>query len=528
MSRKRNSFNLEYFSGYVVHWLCIIVFVLLTMSAFVFTRYFSKDYQGEIPHNRFDFLSLQIALLLGMLLLISVKRILKEEARRERNLRLLLIIVLGWSLIFGTVWVLLARSEPVSEQIMVVTSAQRFLEGNYGRLEYGKYLFYYPFQLGLAAWEELVFRIFGANNVTAFQLLNAMGATGSIGIGYCIVRQLFQERKTAVYYLLLSGICFPLFIYSAYVYGDVMSILLSMLGIWQFLRYVKKGKKSSLIFLTAGIAGAAILRNNSLIVLIAICLVLAVQMLGRRRWQYGICILILLAGVAGSKQILNRYYEQRAGMKLNDGMPYVLWIAMGMQEGEKEAGWYNGYSIYIYQDVCKYDGLAAAAIGRAEIRSRANELLLNPAYGLDFCWRKFTSQWNEPTYGCFIMTYASAELGGDDKTGGRERSSAGDKLYTGAFHTCLRGFMDAYQLLIYAAVLFLLIRKRKDKEPLEFYILLIGVLGGVLFHMMWEAKSRYVLPYFVMMLPMAAGGLYQMQEMIQGRGMKDEAAKAGR
>ena len=50
----------------------------------------------------------------------------------------------------------------------------------------------------------------------------------------------------------------------------------------------------------------------------------------------------MLAGVAGSKQILNRYYEQRAGMKLNDGMPYVLWIAMGMQEGEKEAGWYNG------------------------------------------------------------------------------------------------------------------------------------------------------------------------------------------
>ena len=35
-----------------------------------------------------------------------------------------------------------------------------------------------------------------------------------------------------------------------------------------------------------------------------------------------------------------------------------------------------------------------------------------------------------------------------------------------------------------------MIRKRKDKEPLEFYILLIGVLGGVLFHMMWEAKSQ--------------------------------------
>ena len=166
MNKKRNPFNLEQLSRRVVHWLCLAVFILLTLSALLFTRYFSKIYQGEIPHNRWDFLSLPGALLIGLLLLVLVKQILKKEEYRERNLRILLGVVLIWSLVFGIVWVLLARSVPVSDQMMVVSSAQRFLEGDYGRLGYGKYLFYYPFQLGLAAWEELVFYLFGRDNFT--------------------------------------------------------------------------------------------------------------------------------------------------------------------------------------------------------------------------------------------------------------------------------------------------------------------------------------------------------------------------
>lgn len=416
----------------------------------------------------------------------------------------------------------------MSDQMMVVSSAQRFLEGDYGRLGYGKYLFYYPFQLGLAAWEELVFYLFGRDNFTSFQILNALGITGTIGIGYGIVRQIFKEQETAAYYLLLSGLCFPFFIYSTYVYGDVMSILLSMFGVWQFLRYVKEGKKSGVLLLTVGISGAALLRNNSLIILIAMCSILIVQAIGRKRWQYGICILVLLAGIVGSKQLVNQYYEQKSGIALNDGMPYILWIAMGMQEGDKEAGWYNGYSIYMYQDVCHYHGPTAAILGKAEIRSRVKNFLKNPAYGVDFYWRKFTSQWNDPTYGCFIMTHASAEPNEEGVLEGKERGAVGDKLYAGGFNTCLKIVMDAYQLLIYGTILFFLIRKRRNMESLENYILLIGILGGVLFHMLWEAKSRYVLPYFVMMLPMAAGGLYQVHEIIRGRGTKDEAVKAGR
>ena len=72
--------------------------------------------------------------------------------------------------------------------------------------------------------------------------------------------------------------------------------------------------------------------------------------------------------------------------------------------------------------------------------------------------------------------------------------------------------MDSYQLLVYALVLFLLIdaARKKEKRPLEWYVLLTAVIGGVLFHELWEAKSRYVFPYFLMMIPMAAEGLSRL------------------
>ena len=187
-------------------------------------------------------------------------------------------------------------------------------------------------------------------------------------------------------------------------------------------------------------------------------------------------------------------------------MPSVLWIAMGMQEGDKEAGWYNGYSMYTYQDVCLYHGPTAKALGIAEIKARAKGFLKDPIYAVDFYFRKFTSQWNDPTYGCFIMTHAT-DL---------ERNALGISMYDGNIKKLLEHFMDPYQLLIYGSILFLLL-----------YILLIGVLGGVLFHELWEAKSRYVLPYFIIMIPMAAAGLSELGDAAGRWRTKDEAVKAG-
>lgn len=510
MEKSRLFANAENMAVRWIQGIGVAFFSLLCVASLLFTRYFPADYAQEIPYNRIVFFPLT---LLGAGLLAAGvwwlgERVTRDPGKAERNLRLLLYGVLAWILIGGAWWVRISGCTPVSDQMMVLTSAQRFSDGNYGRLDYGKYLFMHPHQLGLTAYEELVFRIFGRENLTALLLLQVAGIAGAVYFGYRITRYLFSETRVAANYLILAGLCFPFLLYCTYFYGDVPAVVLSLLAVWQLLRYVKEGKRSSLVLLVLGVSLAVLIRNNSVIVLIACACVLAVKAVSDRRVEYLFCIALLLAGMFAGRQGLRLFYERRCGHEINEGMPMVLYIAMGMQEGDKEAGWYNGYNMYTYQDVCLYHGPTAAELGKAEIRARAKELLLHPAYGADFYWRKFSSQWSEPTYGCFIMTYA-AENG---------RGGFACNVYEGGVNRVLTSFMDSYQLLIYGTALLLLISRRKKREPLENEILLIVILGGILFHMLWEAKSRYVLPYFVMMLPLTAAGICEITQKIQKRG----------
>ena len=501
--------KLEGLASGIVHWIGIIVFVLLCVTSLIFTRFFPADYSQEIPLNQVDFF---LVTLLGTGILAALSAWLggfltRSQENGERNLRILLGAVLLWVLAAGLLWILWSKSSPISEQAMVYTSAQRFLEGNYGRLEYGKYLYYYPFQLGLTAWESLVLAIFGAENYQALQIANVLGAVVCVYAGYRITRLLTEKRQTAAFCLLFMAGCFPLMIYGVYVYNDIPALTLCMTGLWQFLRYMRKGRISGAVLMVLCLAGAVVIRGNSLIVMIAILCVFVVKALSEKRWQYLGCAAALLIVCLGSGPALDRYYEQKSGIPVNDGMPSILWIAMGMQEGDKEAGWYNGYSMYVYQDMCGYDSETAGEIGFGDVKARAKEFLGDPLYTLDFYFRKFTSQWTEPTYSCFIMTYATDQ----------ERSAFGESLYTGFPNRVLQKYMDSYQLLVYVLVLFLLIdaARKKEKRPLEWYVLLTAVIGGVLFHEIWEAKSRYVFPYFLMMIPMAAEGLSRLSGWAQ-------------
>lgn len=512
--------TLEGLSCKVVWFLSTLIFLILTASSLIFTRYFAADYSIETPYVKIGWFPLTLlgAAFLGWVIYRIACCVSEDAVRGKRQVRILLFIVLIWCLLFGAAWVILAASTPVADQYMVATSAERFAQGNYGRLEYGKYLYYYPFQVGLTAWEELNFRLFGLNNYMVLQLENVFAILGTVYAGYRIVSLLFDRRRVEAGYLLLMACCFPFLIFSAYIYGDVLSVFLSMIVLWQALRLLKTEKRSAILWMVLAAAAAVVLRSNSLIVLIAACCVLGVKAITGKKWMYLLCILLLGAGAFAGRKAIYQYYEAKSGTVINDGMPSVLWIAMGMQEGDLEAGWYNGYSIYIYQDTCQYDGPTAKALGIAEIKARAKVFLKDPLYAADFYSRKFTSQWNDPTYGCFIMTYA-ADQG---------RSALGESLYTGTPKAVLEKFMDCYQLVIYGAVLFLLLYRRKEKRDLEWYVLLIAVIGGVLFHELWEAKSRYVLPYFIMMIPMAAAGLMELGGAVGKWRTKDETAKGGR
>lgn len=185
---KKIHWTLETLSCKVVWFLSTVIFVLLTGTGLIFTRYFAADYNGEIPYVKIACfpLTLLAALLIGGVIYAIADRDIGGWTTWEKQVQFILACVLLWCMAFGTAWVLLAVSTPVSDQAMVTSSAERFLEGDYGRLGYSKYLYYYPFQISLAAFEELVFYLFGVNNYTAFQLLNVLEITGTVYAGYRI------------------------------------------------------------------------------------------------------------------------------------------------------------------------------------------------------------------------------------------------------------------------------------------------------------------------------------------------------
>ena len=384
---------------------------------------------------------------------------------------------------------------------------------------YERYLYIHPHQLGLTALIELIFAVFGSGNHMAFQLLNCVGAAVCVYSGYRITRLLAADLRASVFYLFLSAACFPLFFYVTFVYGELPSLTFSLLAAWCFLEYRKRKGLWWLAGCCAACTLACLVRNNSLILLIAFVLVLLAAALGERRLRPVLASVLLIAVFLGGRFCLRTVYEQRSGEQINDGAPMLLYVAMGMQKGEGAPGWSNGYILHNYWGESEFDAEASTAMAVQDIEASMEGFAEDPWYAVRFYTEKFTSQWNDPTYECFAMTHIN----------GSARGPVANSMFDGKLHTLMTWFMNEYQSLIFIGVFCWLLLNFWVKRGLEDQVLLITIFGGFLFHMLWEAKGRYILPYFVMMLPMAAVGLSQLTARAEGwlrrRGVLKEGSK---
>ena len=215
--------------------------------------------------------------------------------------------------------------------------------------------------------------------------------------------------------------------------------------------------------------------------------------------------LLLVLTFGGARTVLRSSYEARSGIELNQGAPMLLYVAMGMQQGEGAPGWSNGYILHNYWGVSDFDYAASETMAKQDIRTSASEFVHHPKYALRFFVGKFASEWNDPTYECYAMTH----IGGDDP-----RGAVADSIFNGTLHTVFEWFMNQYQSLIYGGVFLWLLYGFWRKKDLSVLVLMTVIFGGFLFHMLWEAKGRYILPYFVMMLPMAAAGLSELSDRV--------------
>ena len=492
------------FANRTVFWLSVLLMGFLTVVSLISTSYFNTETSfAERPQYRMDHVLLNLlvlAVFLEILFLLNRKWDLEKFPVRKLA-AFAVIFVVGISIF----WVQISHTYPEADQKAVSWVAYLMTQGNFLFFEHGKYMQIYPNQLGLAAILELLYRITGGENWKVFMYLTALANGAVVYLLYKITDRLFQKKRVCVLVLISSMGCIQIMLYTTFLYGITLGLSLALSAFWFLLLSMEQEKagwkQAGYALLAAVLIGASVLvKKNYSIFLVAMIILLFYKAWEKKeiRMVLAAVILVLMTSLMGKG--LTAFYEARSGMEISNGMPKSLWVAMGMQEGERAEGWYNAFNFDTFvENDC--DAEKSDAIAKASISESLQKFRKDPGYAAKFYYKKTVSQWNEPTYeALWVNQFHSGDF-----------SRIVQSIYDGKLYVVLHEYMNLYQSLIFAAVLYGLLKRRKSWR-LEQLFLLIVILGGFCFHILWEAKSQYIFPYFVILLPYAAVGISDFLE----------------
>ena len=481
----------------------------------------------------------------------------------ERFRRGLLVFTLAFVFGLGILLILFGRTVPAADALSVYNAAAEWILGNTDIIHPTvSYLSYYPQQIGLMAFLELLLRLWNLTGLSApawhfIKLVYVCLLCVAIWFQYLSLQYLWPEnyKKISCCYLVMVCCNLPMIMYSSFVYGEIPSFAALSVGWYLLLRLldsvspgsVSPGSVSlgsvslgsafldssyrdnvsrndassvtahmlcriiftcfgSILFLTLSV----MLRKNSLIPVIAVLLVLLFEALrpGRNgKMRLGLLIMAVCLAVTSVNvlPLTQKIYEKKAGNTLSSGVTAMSYLAMGMQEASRGCGWYNGFNIDTY-DAAGMDTALANEISRLAINERLAYFREHPGYTANFYLHKHLSQWADGTYASRQATLAT--YGG--------RSSFFKEVYEGSLSGGYIEWCNAWQNALYLGVLVFCIdslKKRRESrvaDRLYVYVGLIAVLGGFLFHTFWEANSRYIFSYSLLLMPYCGAGVYRL------------------
>lgn len=483
------------------------------ICGFFFTAY-ATDMSSQNMLIRTDNLLLTVPCSLLMLFFIILVYKWVSNSPDSRN-KILLFIVLGWYMIAGLFLVLFSKTAPAGDPMSVYSAAAELAGGNLGVIHpTDSYLSYYPQQVGLVAYYELILRLWNLVPVDLhayhiIKCINILWACIMILFLYKSVQLLFKSRTSDTVFLLLSLLHFPLLFYTSYVYGEIPSFALFSVGAWALLRLLlsevslscRRKTVLTLICILSFCASVA-LRKNALILIIAVFIVTFLEAVKQKKPLLLLLALLSLCLSLATLPCIQSVYELRAHNTLSSGVPAMSYFAMGMQEGGRGPGWYNHFNFATYAE-SGLDHNLAVAQSRDAISERLTYFKEHPLYTCQFYAGKLLTQWSDGTYASLQATLADF--------GGRSSFFTGLYAGTGAYTNFYYQYCNILQNLIYLGVLLFTIGSIKKKtsvsQGLPIYLFMIGIVGGFLFHFLWEANSRYILVYGLLLLPYAARGI---------------------
>lgn len=411
-----------------------------------------------------------------------------------------------WVFAVSIWWIFSAERRPVGDQAFIYGGASYFRMGDYSFLEEGGYCHIYPYQLGLISLVELVYFVAEPLTYRPLQVINALAAVGIVCVGYGLVKKWSDAFETKCLYCVTISFCFPLFFYTPWVYGDIISIFLALLAAFFLCCYEKREKKGWLAGVVLALTFAQLARQSTTIVYVAFVLIVLARFMKKRDKKLLAAAVISVALPLVIFSGIYKMYEVRSGTEHSNGIPIAVTLAMGMQESRQGCGWDNNYQKDVY-NASVFDTVKMQKTGMQELAERVSFFVKNPVFAAQFYGKKILSQWNAPLYQSVFFT-ADYRQSAPPQEGSLARNVDGTAFWA------VLDICDRLQFVVYLGMLFwYLLAGRQDKGILR-QLLALAVIGGFCFSLLWEAKTRYILPYYLFMFPCAAVGYEELLKKI--------------
>ena len=413
----------------------------------------------------------------------------------------------------GVFIVLSLRLSPQADQLYIVRIGQELARGDISSFQLGEYGQKYQHQIGIILFFKLYATIFGEDNFIVFQLINCLGLALVYNELSMIAKRLGLGQLTQLAVLVFGLFFLPFTLYVTFIYGTVLGFAAALGAVRFEIQFLQKGGLKNALLCALLAAVAYLLKSNFLIFVLAMVICALVNFLKDHSIRQPVLVALILLFCIGQSKLTVGYINANKAAPLKSGCSSWSFLAMGMQDGPRAAGWYTGYNAKSFKDSGNNTQKQAAA-SKAYIKERLSYFWAHKGVMLRFYGEKNASQWNNPTWqGPWVVTASYSEA---------TQPKWASILYTYKGQRYFSAVYNIVQFLFLFGVLFFLLLDRKNRRREEFLLLEMIFLGGFLFHTIWEAKSQYTVVYFLCALPLAIRGWTVMCQKVH------ETVTAGR
>lgn len=382
---------------------------------------------------------------------------------------------------------------PLDDQIQVYGAACLFNTGDFINLSKGGYINMYPQQLGYIGYLQLLFRLFGKGDFYIAQVVNCVWIGALVYMLCQCVNVFTKDNVVRLLSAVLFAIFLPVLLMSSWVYGDIPSLFFVALAYYLFLRMRKHMTVWNVSGFVLSFSLAVVFRKNAIIFVLGFVIALVLETIRTKKWLYaGISVLILCVPFLGVKAV-EQHYENISGYEVDGGIPSVMWIAMGVTEGNSKPGWFNNFCVPNYYAV-DCDQEKAKVIAYDRIKEQFAQYKEDPISAVSFYKRKICTQWNDPLYGTIKM------IEPDDVS----TATGISKFICNNEHSIMVALSMVQSVIYIGAFLYCILEA--GKKTVAENVMLITLVGGFLFSILWEANGRYIFPYVYMLFGVAASG----------------------